>query len=95
MSADIRLHISQEKFEELELDDLIALEDAGSGQIKLRDMKRVLAQFVVDEHGQALAAAEAQAAIGKVKAKDLRAMFEQFGEGIRGLKESAVPPRQP
>jgi hypothetical protein len=72
------------------LDDLIALDEAGG--MKPRQMRDLLARFLVDENGAFVPEEDAQKQLGSLKVSELKDAVKKFGEGVKGLKDGAVPP---
>lgn len=90
--TEIRLHVTQERYERLTLNDLIALEEMGEGRFSARALRDILARFVVGEDGAYLPEETAQACIGELPLADLRAVAGQFGQEVARLSDQAVPP---
>ena len=65
--AEIHLHVTMAQLDELMVDEVIALEEPGD--VPLRQLRDVLARFVVAEDGQPVSLAEAKAMLGHVKAR--------------------------
>ena len=74
--------------ERLTLDDVIAVEE---GQMKTRQMRDLLARFVIGANGAYLPEAEAQQALGALSVAQVREVAEVFAEQLREQQESAVP----
>jgi len=63
----IRLHVTAAQLDELTVDECIALEEPGN--VPLRQLRDVLAKFVVGEDGQPASLDEARAMLGRIKAR--------------------------
>ena len=61
---EIKFHISQERYERMTLNDLIAFEDLAAGQFSARALRDVMTRFLMGDKGTYLPAEEAQAVIG-------------------------------
>ena len=72
------------------LDDLIAIEEAAT--ISARELKKLVGKFLTDEAGNYLPEADAMNEAGKLSYVQLKETVKQFGEGIKKLENSAVPP---
>lgn len=82
----IRLRVDWDRltWEEFEL-----LEQAGTGQFSFRLMRPLVAKFMVDEQGQAIPAAEAEAELGRLTRPQI---LEVVGALAAQLRDTAVPP---
>ena len=88
----IRLHVTQERYERMTLNDLIALEEMAAGKFRARDLRDILARFVVDGTGY-MPEDEAQALIGGLTLSELPTVAEQFVQAVEAFtRENVVPP---
>lgn len=88
----IRLHVTQERYERMTLNDMIALEEMAAGKFQARKLRDILARFVVTESGTYMPDEEAQALIGELPISDLKDVAEQFGRAVEAFTQESVPP---
>lgn len=75
----------------LTVDDLILIEDAGERAPKVRELRDLVARFVVDAAGAFLSDAEARAVVGQLSVRQLKEALGQLNASIGQMQESTVP----
>ena len=65
-----------------------AIEMAQDGELKMRQMRPLVARFMVDDKGQPIAHKQAMATLGKLPMEEVRDVFTKFADA---LKDAAVP----
>jgi hypothetical protein len=86
--TEINFFVSKDIFESLSLEEYEAFERAQDGDVKLYQMRPVLARFMVDEKNKAVPHAQAMKVLGKLPVSKLRETMEKFMEA---MKVSTVP----
>lgn len=87
--AEIHLHFSFERCQDLTVGQLTAIQEGRFGQ-KIGELREFLALFVVDGQGRFLEGDEALACIDGMK---IRQMYEAFGFLLKEMNQAMVPPR--
>lgn len=91
----LRVHVAPDAADQLQIDDLIALEDAVAGNVSLRALRNLIARFVVDPTGQPVPEEAARARLGRLTAAQFMALAKELTGSIEAAKESALPPTKP
>lgn len=88
--AKQQLHLKLD-IEALTFDDMILIQESGDGQMRLRDVRGLIARFVVDEKGQPLAADEAARKVGQLAWSQAREVMTEFGTQLNAAMEATLP----
>ena len=86
--TEVNFLVTKDIFESLSLEEYEAFERAQDGDVKLYQMRPVLARFMVDEKNKAVPHAQAMKVLGKLPVSKLRETMEKFMEAMR---EGTVP----
>lgn len=84
----VKVKIDPDRFT---LDDLIIIEEAGSG-LSNRSLRTLIARFMTDEQGQYLEGDAAEKAAGGLSISESMQVITALGEKIEEAKRKAVPP---
>lgn len=91
MTGSIYFHI--ESMDGLTIGDVITLEDAGAGRVKIRQVRDLLARFVVDEDGSPVPFDAAQRMIDSLPAGDFESVVQAFTDRIDQWRSETVIPK--
>jgi hypothetical protein len=83
--AEIRLHVTQERLDELTVDDVITLTEASDGNVTVRELRDLVARFLVDANGAYLSDARARKALGTLKPSEFKMRLREFFGMVRAL----------
>ncbi len=78
--------------DELTWEQWDALEYAGEGDVSMARMRRIIAQFMVDEAGEPLPFARAFRELGELKRSEMWDAVGALARAVKEARESAVPP---
>ena len=84
----VRFHIDDETINDMTLEEYEAIEAAQDGMVKVRQLRPVLARFMVDEDGKPLEHDAAMALLGKQRMGDLEEIAAAFAAAF---EDSTVP----
>ena len=78
--------------EELDLDTLALIEaSAGGKQLRVVELRGIVAQFLVSDDDKPLPAKEAAVEAGRLKLREVRGIFEQLTAALQEVQAAAVP----
>lgn len=83
-----KLHLTFD-VEDLTFDEMIDIQEGN-----LRRAKDILAKFVTDENGGKLEPEAANELLGRVKVRQIREVFADFGEKVKLEMEATLPKKQ-
>lgn len=88
--ANKQLHLKLD-LEALTFDDMILIQESGEGQMRLRDVRGLIARFVTDDKGQPLDAEEASKQVGQLAWSQAREVMTEFGNQLNAAMEATLP----
>jgi hypothetical protein len=81
--TEINFLVTKDVFESLSLEEYEAFERAQDGEVKLYQMRPVLARFMVDEKNKPVPHTQAMKVLGKLPVSKLRETMEKFMEAMK------------
>lgn len=84
----INFHINENLINELTWEEYEAFEGAQEGNIKLSQLRPLIARFMVDEAQKPLSHASAMKQLGAIPMAQIKDVFKQFSDTLTG---AAVP----
>jgi len=78
--------------DELDLDTMALIEaSAGGKQLRVVELRGIVAQFLVSDDDKPLPAKEAAVEAGRLKLREVRGIFEQLTAALLEVQAAAVP----
>ncbi len=87
--VEIRINVTAERLDMLTVDEMVAVENVGVGIVSIKDLRGIIAKFVVNGDGAWMPEDEALKVIGKI----LRPQFLDVArEFFAGVNRTAINP---
>lgn len=85
MAKEIRIHVTNERLDELTVHEMVAVENVGEGIVSMKALRGIIAKFVLNGDGSYLPEDEALKLVDEIKRPQFLVVTREFFAKVNDL----------